>query len=282
MKTRNIIITGGHSGIGLALTRKLVGEGHKVGVIARSEDRLHELRDAISPSQVDFFSADLANQSDIQTVIEQVQTDWDKVDILFNNAGVLLGDLSWSPQKNEMHYEVNTLAPLLLTLGLKPMLDKSANPAVVNTSTDPVVNAKTIDFDVLLSPKKITKLFGSYVVSKTAMTAAMAFAAKAPEWANVSITSVAPGAIKTKMTNGPGMPKWLIPLRNLFFSSPEKGADRLYNAAFGNNPSGTFLAGSKPKPMRIKLVNSTFEKVISGLEDKETLAKDVLKESGRA
>ncbi|MEO1173324.1 MAG: SDR family NAD(P)-dependent oxidoreductase, partial [Myxococcota bacterium] len=119
----NIIVTGGHTGIGLALVQRLVSEGHRVGLLARSEKRLAQLRDLISPKDVDFFETDLASQDAIRSTANAVNTDWGSVDVLFNNAGVLLGDLRKSPQGNEMHYEVNTLAPMLLTHLLKPSLD---------------------------------------------------------------------------------------------------------------------------------------------------------------
>lgn len=57
------------------------------------------------------------------------------MDRLFNNAGVLLDNLYYSSQQNEMHYEVNTLAPILLTLQLSKLSRFSKDAFVVNTIT---------------------------------------------------------------------------------------------------------------------------------------------------
>ena len=85
--------------------------------------------------EVDFFIADLSDQENMQDVIKEIKDKWESIDILFNNAGVLFNEMRMSKQDNEMHYEVNTLAPYMLTIGLKEMLLKSQNPIVVNTVT---------------------------------------------------------------------------------------------------------------------------------------------------
>jgi hypothetical protein len=58
------------------------------------------------------------------------------------------------------------------------------------------------------------------------------------------------------MTSGAGMPKLLIPLRNLLFAAPTKGANYLYQAAFDEShagQSGIYLSGNKVKPLKLKL-----------------------------
>src|SRR5436190_23872599 len=113
MERKQILITGGHSGIGLELTRLILKENHKIGLILRNEDRLNEARKILKElnvTDIDFFIADLSNQESILAVAKSITDKWQKVDILFNNAGVLNGEKTFSVQQNEMHYEVNTLA----------------------------------------------------------------------------------------------------------------------------------------------------------------------------
>lgn len=136
-----ILITGGHSGIGLELTKILLNEGHHIGLIMRNEKRRDEvLQEFQNGAAIDFFFADLSNQRDIQKVIGVIKAAWTHIDILFNNAGVLLKGHNLSEQGNEMHYEVNTLAPYLLAVGLKELLLQSQNPTVLNTSTTGLQN----------------------------------------------------------------------------------------------------------------------------------------------
>ena len=117
---KNIIVTGGHSGIGLELTKRLVADGHLVGLVVRDAAR------ASSVSGVEsVFVADLSDQAQVRTVAQEILDTWGVVDMLFNNAGVLLDDIYRSPQGNEMHLEVNTLSPYLLTTLLEPALRRS-------------------------------------------------------------------------------------------------------------------------------------------------------------
>ncbi|NRB52294.1 MAG: SDR family NAD(P)-dependent oxidoreductase [Saprospiraceae bacterium] len=250
-----ILITGGHSGIGLELTKKLLSEGHQIGLIVRSEKRTKEaLKEIPQSKNIDFFIADLSKREDLIKAANQIKAKWPVIDGIFHNAGVLLDKAYYSEQGNEMHFEVNSLAPYFLSVELKTWLDKAENPFLVNTATDGMHRQKSIDIADLKKPKKFVKLIGSYMHSKFAMVLLMNHLAK--EWPRVRITSVAPGAIKTKMTAGAGMPFFLVPIRNLFFSSPEAGAEKLYEAAFDRrfaDSSGTYILKGKVRPIKYHL-----------------------------
>ncbi|MEO0790702.1 MAG: hypothetical protein AAFY36_18710 [Bacteroidota bacterium] len=78
------------------------------------------------------------------------------------------------------------------------------------------------------------------------------------EWKNIRVVNVDPGAIKTKMTAGEGMPFWMRPIRNLFFKSPEEGAKNLYEAAFEDesNESGVYISNGRARQMKIKITDA--------------------------
>lgn len=252
---KHILVSGGHSGIGLELVKRLVAEGHRVGVIVRSKQRQQKaLQNHPELKDVEFFYADLSHQAEVKAVAREVSRVWEYVDVLFNNAGVLLDKHYQSPQNREMHYEVNTLSPYYLTLCLKEALHKAKNPQVVNTVTDMLHRQKALKEPVLFGDTKFQKLFGSYMQSKLALTLLMNHLAK--EWPEVRIVSVTPGPNKTGMTEGSGMPKALMLVRGLLFASPSKGADYLYKAAFDDsleNLSGIYLQKHKVKPLALKL-----------------------------
>ena len=251
-RSKNIIVSGGHSGIGLELTKRLVADGHRIGLIARNPDRANQV-EGID----DVFVADLADQAQVRSVANEIITRWKAVDILFNNAGVLLGDIYTSPQGNEMHFEVNTLSPYLLTTLLEPALRGSDAPVVVNTVTDGLHNQRSLNVDELISPTKFRKLIGSYLQSKLALALLMADLDNS--WTDVRIASVTPGPNKTGMTAGSGMPAFLKPLRNIMFAAPSKGAGLLYDAAFSSDHG---LQGyvAKGKKRNLKFALSTSEK----------------------
>ncbi|MEL6182175.1 MAG: SDR family NAD(P)-dependent oxidoreductase, partial [Myxococcota bacterium] len=120
-----------------------------------------------------FHYADLSVQAQVRKVGAEIVASGVGVDGLFNNAGVLTDKSYRSAQDNEMHYEVNTLAPYLLTSALWPALEQSAAPFVVNTATGSMDARDSIDMQELKAPIKFRKLLGSYVESKVAMIVLM-------------------------------------------------------------------------------------------------------------
>ena len=250
----NYIITGGHTGMGLELSKSLLAEGHKIGLIVRNESRKEMTQKLFqNKDSVEVFVADLAKRDEIDAVASQISSSWSVVDGLFNNAGLLLDKLYYSDYGNELQLEVNGISPYLLTKALIPLLEKSENPFVVNTATGGLNNKKSVDIPAFKRPQKFTKLLGSYMDSKLIMVLLMNHLSE--EQKNIRFVSVNPGAIKTKMTAGSGMPIWLRPIRNLFFLSPKRGAESLYNAAFSPKykESAIFISEGKIRPMKYQI-----------------------------
>jgi NAD(P)-dependent dehydrogenase (short-subunit alcohol dehydrogenase family) len=261
----NILITGGHSGIGLTLTKMLLKEGHHIGLLVRNEARKKDAIKALGAlHQLDFFYADLGNQAEVAKAASQICEQWSHIDVLFNNAGLLLNDTYYSTQGNEMQYEVNTLAPYVLTLMLKSLLNKASNPVVVNTVTAAMHKPKIIDVNNLAKPKKFVKfgLTSAYMQSKLALTLLMSDLAI--QWNNIRIVNVDPGPNKTPMSTGSAIPTWAKPIIYLFFSNPKKGGQKLYRAAFDRqwlNRTGIYITGDKIKPLKVKAQVSDFKEL---------------------
>ncbi|MEM6362332.1 MAG: SDR family NAD(P)-dependent oxidoreductase [Bacteroidota bacterium] len=261
----NYIITGGGSGMGLELTKKLLKEGHHIGLIVRNEQRKDETIDELGTDKLDFFFADLSDQSAVRQVASNIKAKWDHLDGLFNNAGVLLDKEYASKQDNEMHFEVNTLSPYLLTTELKPLLEAAENPFVVNTLTGGLHKRK-LEVDSLKKPKKFVKLMGPYMHSKTALLLLMNNLSE--KWPNVRIAGADPGPNKTKMTAGDGMPGWLLPIRNLLFPKPTKGAGKIYQTAFDSkfiDKTGIYVSGGKVVPVKPLLSEGEIDKILSNI-----------------
>ena len=159
MTNQYILLTGGHTGLGLGVTKKLLVPGNKIGLIIRSENRknqtIGDLADAPQElvDDIDFFYADLSDQAQVKKVAADIRDKWPRIDRLFNNAAVVGGPekgRNFSKQGNEWHYEINTLAPYILTTELKPLLDQSGDAKVITTVTDGMQNRK-LNTDMLLN-----------------------------------------------------------------------------------------------------------------------------------
>lgn len=260
MKKEWIIITGGGSGIGLELVKMMLKEGRHVGLILRNAERKSQLLNTepglSGYEKLDFFFADLSVQNEIKAVAQEIINRWPKVDVLFNNAGVLLEKPAYSSQRNEMHFEVNTLAPFLLASHLRPALVKSETPLIVNTSTDGIHYIRKLDIPELINPKKFRKLFGPYMYSKLAQYLIMKDSGENDGEGKVKYLFVSPGGNKTKLSTGKGMPGWMKLYVKLRYKNPSYGAGLLWEAAFDEDISyktGTYIQKGKAQKIPLTL-----------------------------
>ena len=266
---KQIVLTGGSSGIGLELLKHLLGQGHRVAVVARTESQLKELRNNFRSNDIEVFIADLSIQADTLNASRVIKEKFGRVDILFNNAGVLLGKIITSKQGNEMHYEVNTLSPYLLTLVLKSALAQSLEPLVVNTSTDGLHYAQNINVSELVRPRKNQSPLNLYLNSKLSLILLMKHISDELQRDGIRVINVSPGGNKTKLSMGQGMPIWLVPIVKLFYKNPQHGADLLYKAAFDEQYLGKsqiYLQNNMIKEIRCSINDEQISELRSGLK----------------
>lgn len=87
------LVTGGGSGIGLAVARLFLGEGAKVAITGRDEARLRRAVEALGGGdRLAYFATDVSEPAQVQTLIERVTERFGPVDILVNNAGTNIKD----------------------------------------------------------------------------------------------------------------------------------------------------------------------------------------------
>ncbi len=89
LQNKVAIVTGASSGIGRAAAIRLAREGAKVGVLARSEDKLDEVVEEIARqgSEGLTLDADVSRFDEVKRATAQVLKKWGRIDIVFANAG---------------------------------------------------------------------------------------------------------------------------------------------------------------------------------------------------
>jgi NAD(P)-dependent dehydrogenase (short-subunit alcohol dehydrogenase family) len=143
-----VAITGGTSGLGLALVRELTARGARVAFVARHREDVERIARE-HPGTVG-IAGDVARKEDIYPIATQVLGNLGGVDILINNASALgpvplalLGDTDC--EDFEVALATNVLGPFRLTKALLGALAASAregrSPVVLNISSDAAVNA---------------------------------------------------------------------------------------------------------------------------------------------
>ncbi len=146
---RVVLITGSTDGLGREVARRVAATGAHVIIHGRNRERGRALVDEINRAGVGsarFYAADFASLDQVRDFAEQVEVDYEQLDVLVNNAGVWLDgpDRRLSQDGYELTFQVNYLSGFLLTRLLLPMLVKSAPSRIINVSS---IAQRPIDFD---------------------------------------------------------------------------------------------------------------------------------------
>lgn len=135
-----IVLTGVSRGVGLCTARALLEQGAEVFGVARNADRLAGAHRALEKSgRFHALSADLAEPDAAQRIAERAQQLFGQLDVLINNAGVMLwhdAEITSEPEGMlERSLAVNLLAPFRLSRALLPLLERSPEPRIIHVSS---------------------------------------------------------------------------------------------------------------------------------------------------
>ncbi len=131
-----ILVSGGSSGIGKALVRKSVQQGHEVFAFARSEDKLHSLSEEFpeAENQLHTYAFDL-KAGDFSRLAREVKTTMGTIDRMVNNAGTLINKpfLALTTTEVEDTFRINVMAIFPLVQHLFPLISPGAH--IVNITS---------------------------------------------------------------------------------------------------------------------------------------------------
>jgi len=192
--TFSALITGSNRGIGLALTKEFLENGHRVLGTTRTLQSadLQALQESY-PKLLDIYNLDIAKEQSLEAFEKKIKSDFPHLDILINNAAIF-------PEEGNERFEelnldffekafrTNVGGTAKITKILLPLLRKSKHPKIVNISSGTASISEKEDYD-----------YYCYSTSKAALNMfTRALAAELIE-ENIIVTAISPGWVQTDM-----------------------------------------------------------------------------------
>ncbi len=190
-----VLVTGSTSGLGQEVARRIAAGGAHVIVHGRNRERGMALVEEIERGGTGsawFYAADFASFAQVREFGEAILRDYARLDVLVNNAGFgsAPDERLLSEDGHEFRFQVNYLAPFLLTRILMPRLLDSAPSRIVNVSS---LAANAIDFDDVMIENNFSgrRAYGQSKHSQVMMTFDLA---EELEGTGVMVNAVHPAA----------------------------------------------------------------------------------------
>ncbi len=233
LKGKRILLTGATGGLGRATALQLCRLGAQLLLPLRNAEKgqrlLAELHALCPDAQVHLYPLDMADESSVLALADALSRENKPLDAVIHNAGVLTTAGQTTPKGTELHSQVNTLSPLLLTEKLLPLLSASPDPVVVCVTS---LSAFYVS-DALPAAARAT---GLYAHSKRQLLHSMD--ALSRQFPRVTFLYAHPGVSATGLFTGEthptaysaGLMRFALPLMRRLFPSPDKACQTTLKA----------------------------------------------------
>jgi NAD(P)-dependent dehydrogenase (short-subunit alcohol dehydrogenase family) len=258
---RTAIVTGANAGIGYETARMLALRGAIVVLACRDPEKGKSALERITrerpDAKLELASLDLSDLASVGAFAAQFERDHQRLDLLINNAGVMIPPFSRTAQGFELQFGTNHLGHFALSARLWPLLSRTADSRLVVVSSSAAHQAR-IDFSDLNFERRPYRPWSAYAQSKLANSLfALELARRAgTQQSHVVVSAAHPGWTATELQRNSSFIQRLNPL---FAMTPAEGALPTLRAAVdprvGNGsywgPSRLFEVFGPPRPARI-------------------------------
>jgi 3-oxoacyl-[acyl-carrier protein] reductase len=201
MSGKTALITGGARGIGFGISQKLVEEGWNLAVSGRKE--FNEVEDVIDKlatlgNKVRYYQSDVSKREDHRSLLTSIKSDFGKLNLLINNAGVApinrLDILDAEEESFDRLININLRGPYFLTKDTANWMIQQKNDGADEFFS--IINIGSVSADVA----SVTR--GDYCISKAGISmVTKLWAARLGEY-TIPVYEIQPGIIKTDLTRG--------------------------------------------------------------------------------
>jgi len=254
--TRQVLVTGGTTGIGRATAAQLARLGAHVTITSRTTSTAETVATELSEetgTDVQPETLDLSSLDAVRAFADRYTTRHDRLDVLINNAGTMAGKRQTTPDGFERTLAVNYLGPFLLTNLLIDLLVRSAPSRIITVSSENHRSAKNgLDFDDLQMTAGYTPS-KAYAASKLANILFTVELDRRLNDRGVTARALHPGVVATNFGKDPDSPRWMglaMTLLKPVLATPQKGGAtsvHLATAQPDDLDAGIYWSNSKPK-----------------------------------
>ena len=228
---KTVLVTGGNTGIGLETAAGLAAQGAEVIITSRDAAKgkaaVDEIRARQPDAKVDVMELDLSRLAGVRSFASDFSARHPKLDVLVNNAGLVLDKRTETEDGYETTFQVNHLGPFLLTNLLLDNLKAAAPSRIVNVASTAHRGAK-LDFDDLQTEHgggfRSMRVYGTTKLCNILFTRELA---RRLAGTGVTANSLHPGTVRTgfgKDGDVSGLFAIGIKIGGVFFKSPAQGA----------------------------------------------------------
>lgn len=228
MRGKVVVVTGASSGIGLETARALAALGAQVVMVGRNRDKSQAALETVqasapNPDQVELMLADFSRLGSVRELGTAITTRHGAIDVLVNNAGLYNPRRIVTEDGFEETFQVNHLAPFLLTGLLLDALRAVPAGRIVNVASSGHIGAR-LDFNDLQLVRGY-RTFKAYGRSKLCNLYFTFELARRLQGGTVTVNALHPGFVATSIVRSYG---WLADVATKafggFVASPAKGA----------------------------------------------------------
>jgi len=187
LKNQVAVITGGANGIGAGIAKRFVEEGAKVAVCDIDAETGGKITEALR-GKAKFYRMDVADEEEIKKAVDQIFSDYAKIDILINNAGITNDKLLLRMTKEDWErvIDINLTGTFLVTRAVIKYMIKQRYGRIVNIASIA---------GIIGNPGQ-----SNYSASKAGIIGFTKSCAKELASRSITVNAIAPGFIETSMT----------------------------------------------------------------------------------
>lgn len=187
---KTVLITGATGGIGKGICKLFQQQGAQLAIVGRDEAKLEAFRQSELPDgEVKIYAVDLSDEANIAGLVARVEADCGKIDVLVNNAGITKDNLSLKISSESWHKVLDT------NLTSSFLLSKAVLPGMLKHRFGRIINMTSI-VGVIGNAGQT-----NYAASKAGMIGMSKSMALEVASRGITINCLAPGFIKTPMTD---------------------------------------------------------------------------------